>query len=323
MKNKLCGIGEALIDFIPEVKGERLKDVPSFTRVAGGAPANVIGAVTKLGIPSKMLTKLGDDPFGDYIIDVLNDAGIDTSNIERDQEGETALAFVSLAADGNRDFKFYRKNSADLRYSVDDIPEDILDDCGMIHFCSVDLVESPMKEAHKKLIDMAIEQGVKVSFDPNLRFSLWDDLDALKKTVNDFIPYADIIKISDEELEFITGKTDIKDAVPDLLSGRAKYVIYTKGADGAEIYTKDGVVEAPGYSIDVRDTTGAGDSFIGAFLFCILRDEIDDLDSVSKDKLYEYLDFANAYAANTSTKEGALAAMATMDEIQEWIKNRK
>ena len=323
MKNKLCGIGEALIDFIPDVKGERLKDVPSFTRVAGGAPANVIGAVTKLGIPSKMLTKLGDDPFGDYIIDVLNDAGIDTSNIERDQEGETALAFVSLAADGNRDFKFYRKNSADLRYSVDDIPEDILDDCGMIHFCSVDLVESPMKEAHKKLIDMAIEQGVKVSFDPNLRFSLWDDLDALKKTVNDFIPYADIIKISDEELEFITGKTDIKDAVPDLLSGRAKYVIYTKGADGAEIYTKDGVVEAPGYSIDVRDTTGAGDSFIGAFLFCILRDEIDDLDSVSKDKLYEYLDFANAYAANTSTKEGALAAMATMDEIQEWVKNRK
>ncbi|WP_287477536.1 carbohydrate kinase family protein [Anaerostipes sp.] len=323
MKNKLCGIGEALIDFIPDVKGERLKDVPSFTRVAGGAPANVIGAVTKLGIPSKMLTKLGDDPFGDYIIDVLNDAGIDTSNIERDQEGETALAFVSLAADGNRDFKFYRKNSADLRYSVDDIPENILDDCGMIHFCSVDLVESPMKEAHKKLIDMAIEQGVKVSFDPNLRFSLWDDLDALKKTVNDFIPYADIIKISDEELEFITGKTDIKDAVPDLLSGRAKYVIYTKGADGAEIYTRDGVVEAPGYSIDVRDTTGAGDSFIGAFLFCILRDEIDDLDSVSKDKLYEYLDFANAYAANTSTKEGALAAMATMDEIQEWIKNRK
>lgn len=324
MKNRLCGIGEALIDFIPDVKGQRLKDVPSFTRVAGGAPANVIGAVTKLGIPSKMLTKLGDDPFGDYIIDVLNEVGIDTSNIERDQEGETALAFVSLAADGNRDFKFYRKNSADLRYSVDDIPDDILDDCGMIHFCSVDLVESPMKEAHKKLIDMAIEKGVKVSFDPNLRFSLWDDLDALKKTVNDFIPYADIIKISDEELEFITGKTDIKDAAPELLSaGRGKYVIYTKGADGAEIYTKDGMVEAPGYSIEVRDTTGAGDSFIGAFLFCILRDEVDDLNSVSKEKLYEYLDFANAYAANTSTKEGALAAMAAMDEIQEWIRNRK
>ena len=94
MKNKLCGIGEALIDFIPEVKGQRLKDVPSFKRVAGGAPANVVGAVTKLGIPSKFLTKLGDDPFGDYIVEVLDEAGIDTSNIARDKEGETALAFV-------------------------------------------------------------------------------------------------------------------------------------------------------------------------------------------------------------------------------------
>lgn len=323
MKNKLCGIGEALIDFIPEVKGQRLKDVPSFTRVAGGAPANVVGAVTKLGIPSKFLTKLGDDPFGDYIVEVLDQAGIDTSNIERDQEGETALAFVSLAADGNRDFKFYRKNSADLRYNVEDIPTDVLDDCGMIHFCSVDLVESPMKQAHKKLIDMAIAQNVKVSFDPNLRFSLWDDLDQLKETVNEFLDYADIIKISDEELEFITGYTDIKDAVPGLLSKRAKYVVYTKGKDGAEVYTKDGVVEASGYTVDVRDTTGAGDSFIGAFLYCLLRDEVENLNSVSKETLHSYLDFANAYAANTTTKEGALAAMADAQEMEAWMAQLK
>lgn len=323
MNNRLCGIGEALIDFIPELKGQRLKDVPSFTRVAGGAPANVVGAVTKLGIPSKFLTKLGDDPFGDYIVEVLDEAGIDTSNIARDQEGETALAFVSLAEDGNRDFKFYRKNSADLHYSVDDIPEDILSDCGMIHFCSVDLVDFPMKEAHKKLIEMAIEQNVMVSFDPNLRFSLWDDLDQLKKTVNDFLPYADIIKISDEELEFITGYTDIKDAVPGLLSGRGKYIIYTKGKDGAEIYTKNGKVEALGYTVEVRDTTGAGDSFIGAFIFCILRDQVKDLDSVSEETLYEYLDFANAYAAYTTTKEGALAAMATSEEMIDWRKQLK
>lgn len=319
MKNKLCGIGEALIDFIPDVKGQRLKDVPSFTRVAGGAPANVVGAVTRLGIPSKFLTKLGDDPFGDYIIDVLNEAGIDTSNIARDQEGETALAFVSLASDGNRDFKFYRKNSADLRYSVEDIPENILDDCGMIHFCSVDLVDSPMKEAHKKLIEMAMEQGVKVSFDPNLRFSLWDDLDKLKTTVNEFLEYADIIKISDEELEFITGHTEIADAVPELLSKRAKYVIYTKGKDGAEVYTKKGMVCAPGYSVEVRDTTGAGDSFIGAFLYCLLNDEVEDLENVSEEVLRSYLEFANAYAANTTTKEGALAAMADRNEIEEWM----
>ena len=208
-----------------------------------------------------------------------------------------------------------------LTISVEDIPTDILDDCGMIHFCSVDLVESPMKEAHKKLINMAIEQGVKVSFDPNLRFSLWDDLDKLKETVNEFLAYADIIKISDEELEFITGYTDIKDALDGLFTNRAKYVIYTKGADGAEIYTKKGsVIGAPGYKIDVRDTTGAGDSFIGAFLYCLLNDEVENLENVDDDTLRRYLDFANAYAANTTTKEGALAAMADKAEMEEWIK---
>lgn len=321
MNKKLCGIGEALIDFIPEVKGQRLKDVPSFRRVAGGAPANVVGAVSKLGIPSKFLTKLGNDPFGDYIEDVFREAGMDTAGIVRDEEGETALAFVSLAADGNRDFKFYRKNSADLLYSVGDIPENVLDDCGMIHFCSVDLVESPMKEAHKKLIQMAMEKNVLVSFDPNLRFSLWDDLSELKKTVNEFIPYADILKISDEELFFITGHSDIEAALPDLLTGRVKYVIYTKGKDGAELYTKDGMVGAPGYSVEVRDTTGAGDSFIGAFLFCILRDQITDLNAVSLENLARYLQFANAYAAYTTTKEGALAAMATAEEMEKWLES--
>ena len=238
-------------------------------------------------------------------MEVLDEAGIDTSNIARDKDGETALAFVSLASDGNRDFKFYRKNSADLRYSVEDIPADILNDCGMIHFCSVDLVESPMKEAHKKLIDMAIAQNVKVSFDPNL---------------TTYVIEGDI---SDEELEFITGHTDIKDALDGLFANRAKYVIYTKGADGAEVYTRNGMVEASGYKIDVRDTTGAGDSFIGAFLYCLLNDEVEDLESVSDDTLRNYLDFANAYAANTTTKEGALAAMADRAEMDEWMKTLK
>lgn len=320
MDNKLCAIGEALIDFIPNQKGQRLKDVQSFIRVAGGAPANVVGAVTKLGIPSRFLTKLGADPFGDYIQEVFENVGIDTNHIKRDEEAETALAFVSLAADGNRDFKFYRKNSADLRFAPEDIADDVLDDCRMIHFCSVDLVDSPMKEAHKKLIRLAIEQEKLVSFDPNLRFSLWDDLEQLKQTVNEFLVYADIIKISDEELEFITGYTKIEDALPELFSHRAKYIVYTMGADGAAVYTKEKKVTVPGYRVEVRDTTGAGDSFIGAFLYRILKDRVENLEEVSEETLQEYLQFANAYAAYTTTKEGALDAMAWADEMDEWIK---
>lgn len=322
MNNKLCAIGEALIDFIPNQKGKRLKDVETFRRVAGGAPANVAGAVTKLGISSKFLTKLGADPFGDYIEEVFHKVGIDTSQIKRDKEAETALTFVSLADDGNRDFKFYRKNSADLRFSKEDIAEDVLDDCGMIHFCSVDLVESPMKEAHRKLIDMAILKNKIVSFDPNLRFSLWEDLDSLKQTVNEFMEYADIIKISDEELSFITGFENIEEALPTLFSHRAKYIVYSMGGDGAAVYLKNGkVVKETGYRVEVRDTTGAGDSFIGAFLYCILRDEVRDLESVTEDTLKDYLRFANCYAAFTTTKEGALDAMATAEEMEVWSKN--
>lgn len=323
MSQKLCVIGEALIDFIPDVKGKRLKDVQSFARVAGGAPANVAGAVTKLGIPSKFLTKLGADSFGDYIQEVLENVGIDTSSIKRDEEGETPLAFVSLAADGNREFQFYRKNSADLRMSPEDIAADVLDDCRMIHFGSVDLVESPMKEAHRKLIRMALEQGKIVSFDPNLRFSLWDDLDKLKQTVKEFLEYADIIKVSDEELEFITGYTNIEDALPELFAHRAKYIVYTMGADGAAVYTRAKKVTAPGFKVQVRDTTGAGDSFIGAFLYRILKDDVEDLEEVSEEILKDYLSFANAYAAYTTTKEGALDAMAWADEMEEWLKTIK
>ena len=134
-------------------------DVPSFHRAADGAPANVAGTGCKLGLLSKVLTKLGEDAFGDYIIETLEKSGIDTSSILRNRNYETSLAFVSLKEDENQDFAFYRKNSVDLHLTEDEIPDNILDDCGMIHFCSADLVESSMKQAHYKLITMAKEKG--------------------------------------------------------------------------------------------------------------------------------------------------------------------
>lgn len=319
LKKGLCAIGEALIDFVPDVKGVALKDVPSFHRAAGGAPANVAGAVSKLGIPSRFLTKLGNDSFGDYIIETLKSSGIDTSGIVQDDSYETSLAFVSLKEDGNREFAFYRKNSADLHYQPDEIPDSILDDCGMIHFCSVDLVESSMKQAHHRLIEMAKDRGVTVCFDPNLRFSLWNDKEMLRKTVREFLPMADIVKISDEELEFITGCCEIDDALPMLFKGNTKCVVYTMGSAGACIFTENFTVFHKGYHVNAIDTTGAGDSFIGAFEYCLLRDEISDVSLLSKEKAQEYLAFANAYAAYTTTKQGALSSMADSLEMQNWL----
>lgn len=319
----LCAIGEALIDFVPDVKGVSLKDVSSFHRAAGGAPANVAGAVSKLGIPSKFITKLGKDAFGDYIIETLRDSGIDISSIIQDETYETSLAFVSLKEDGNREFAFYRKNSADLHYRPEEIPESVLDDCGMIHFCSVDLVESSMKLAHEKLIRMARQKDVIVCFDPNLRMSLWKDKEKLRNTVKDFLPLADIVKISDEELEFITGKTYIDDALPFLFQGNTKCVVYTMGKDGACVFTENCSAFRNGYTVNAVDTTGAGDSFIGAFEYCLLKDKVTDLKKLTRAQLEQYLDFANAYAAYTTTKQGALSSMADEKQMREWLKELK
>ena len=316
MKQKLCVIGEALIDFIPQRKGCSLQDVESFSRVAGGAPANVAGAVAKLGIPAMVLTQLGKDAFGDHIIESLKNSGIDTSHILQSTEYDTSLSFVSLREDGNRDFQFYRRTAADLQYGPENITEDLLDDCGMVHFCSVSLVDSPMKEAHRALLELAMKKGVLISFDPNLRFALWNDPDALYQTIHEFLPYADILKLSDEELTFITGKQTIEEALPMLFAHRCKCIIYTQGKDGATLYRRNDHTSAKGHQVRVVDTTGAGDSFIGAFLYCLLKEKIDDLENTPIESMEHFLKFANLYAAHTTTMAGALAAMADQEQLR-------
>lgn len=317
---KLCAIGEALIDFIPNEKGKRLKNVTSFKQVVGGAPTNVAASVARLGGESIILTKLGDDAFGDHIVDTLDQCGIDTQYIKRSTNLDTSLAFVSLSDDGNRDFKFYRKTAADLDYSKEDLPYDAVNQCGMIHFCSVSLVESKMKEAHTKLLEYAVEHLIPISFDPNLRLSLWDNHVALKQTVNDFIQYADILKVSDEEVEFITGFENIEDALGNIFKQRCQIVIYTQGKDGATLYFKDGTkIHCSGYHVDVKDTTGAGDSFIGAFLYKVLESN-KSLDEIENEEFRAFLDFANIYAAHTTTLEGALDALANQEELQKFVK---
>lgn len=314
---KLCVIGEALIDFIPEAKGKRLKDVGSFKKVAGGAPANVAAAVTRLGGRAKIVTQLGEDAFGDFIKETLANCGVETDDIHTTKEGDTGLAFVSLADDGNRDFKFYRRTCADKMLHPSMVNEETLRECGILHFCSVDLIESPMKYTHKKLIELALDQNMLISFDPNVRLSLWDDPDSLRNTIHEFIPYAHILKLSDEELEFITGETSLEQALPQLFTGNVQCLIYTRGKDGAVIYHKGQQCgEVEGHSIEAVDTTGAGDSFIGAFLYKLLEDHVDNLETISSDMLKTDLEFANRYAAHTATKEGAISALATQEELE-------
>ncbi len=315
---KLVAIGEALIDFIPTEKGCSLGEVDTFHPVTGGAPANVCGAYTKLGGTSEMITQLGNDAFGDKIEKDLKGFGIQTEHIIRTDEANTCLAFVSLMEDGNREFSFYRKPSADMLLQKQDINEKWFENSFALHFCSVSLGEYPMKYAHKTAIEYAKKAGAIISFDPNIRLPLWNDHKALKNTVLEFLPYADILKISDEELEFITGYQTIEQAKEILFQGNVKVVIFTKGAEGAEVYTNHMKATSEGKKVKALDTTGAGDAFIGSFLYQLSADGMtaETLSDLSEQKAVEYMNFSNTYCAYSVQGKGAIASYATMEDMK-------
>ncbi|PFN95899.1 carbohydrate kinase [Bacillus sp. AFS076308] len=313
----MYSIGEVLIDFIPLQKGKALKDVVEFERAPGGAPANVAAAVAKYGGRASMITKLGNDAFGDFLLEQLQQAGVMTDNISRTSEANTGLAFVSLRADGERDFSFYRNPSADLLLHESEIEENWFEEGDILHFCSVDLVESPMKQAHVKAIRLAKDKGSIISFDPNVRLPLWEHPEACRNTILEFIPKAHLVKISDEELEFITGIDEVDRAIQSLFVGDVKAVIFTKGSHGAELYIKGQQFQSSGFAVDVQDTTGAGDAFIGGFLYKLLEKNVrqQNLEEVLHKYHQEILTYANASGALTTTGKGAISSLPTKEEI--------
>jgi len=311
---KVFSIGEALIDFIPREKGVPLKEVTEFQKAPGGAPANVACALGKLGINSIFIGKVGADAFGDFLIDTLSGCNVDTSYMSQTRIAKTALAFVSLKADGNRDFMFYRNPSADMLLSKDEIDSNWFSKSDVLHFGSVDLIEAPVKYAHKKAINSVKSKGGTISFDPNVRLALWDDEKCCKDTINEFLPYADILKISDEELEFITGLNNEADALRSLFVGNVKIIAYTKGSKGAELHTESLAVSVPARDVEVIDTTGAGDAFMGALLYKLISYR-DVLYNITEKQAYDILNFANTAASISVTRKGAISSLPSLDEI--------
>lgn len=318
---KVIAIGEALIDFIPQQKGVALNEVEGFLRVPGGAPLNVAAAVAKLGGRAQMLTKLGVDGFGDAILEEVKPLGVDVSRIGRTTEANTALAFVSLKEDGERDFSFYRNPSADMLLSGDEICEEDFEEGSILHFCSVSLIDAPIKQAHKKAIEYTTKHNGIISFDPNVRLPLWKTAEACREAILDFLPLSNIVKISDEELEFITGIKDEQEALKSLFVGNVEVVIYTKGTNGSDFITKDRVVTVPSFKVQAEDTTGAGDSYIGSFLYQVSKTvaNLQELVQLSDEKVTEIMTFSAATAALTVSKKGAIAALPTIEAVMEMM----
>ena len=317
MNDVLVAIGEALIDFIPDRSGCDFKDVNSFSPKVGGAPANVCAAFARLGGKARMLTMLGDDPFGHKITCELRSVGVDTSFISFTDKANTALAFVSLNTDGNRTFSFYRKPSADMLYSKENITEECFDGVFALHFCSVSLGDFPMKEAHIKAIEIMHGKNGIVSFDPNLRFNLWESKDLLKQAVREFIPKSDIVKLSEDELKFVTGSSDINTGAEYLFNKGVKLVLYTCGSKGAYAFTKSASAFSPACKVKAVDTTGAGDGFAGAFLFKLHNygATANNLCALTEQTLSDCLAFANTFCGASVMKKGAIASYPTADEM--------
>ena len=286
---KLLAIGEALIDMIPSNTG-RIMDVNNFTPKVGGAPLNVCGAYTKLGGSSNIITMLGKDPFGDKIVNELIGFGINTDYVKRTNAANTSLAFVALDENANREFSFYRNMGADMLMSEDDVDKNWFMDAYALHFCSVSLGDFPMRRAHNKAIKYAKENGLIVSFDPNVRLPLFDDHEYLKNVIHEYIQYADILKISDEEVEFIFGNKDIEENLDYLFDQGVKLLVYTSGKDGAVAYTKNVVAHSKGIKVNAVDTTGAGDGFIGCLLYQMAKENVDleQINILTEEQLNEF-----------------------------------
>ncbi len=314
---KVVAIGELLIDFVPQQKGCALDEVTHFERVAGGAPANVAAAVARLGGDAAMISQVGEDAFGTHILKVLRSNGVDTSYVFRTGRANTGLAFVSLDATGNREFSFFRNPSADLFLNQDQITAEMFDDCAVLHFCSVDLVDWPVRAAHRKAIALAKQAGALISFDPNVRLPLWNSPAECQAAIREFLPYADVVKLSDDEVEFVIGCRDEREAAEKLFGMGCRLLLVTRGTDGSAAYTPHAHAFAETLRVPVTDTTGAGDSFIGSFLYQLTRDAVtrDDLAGLTEKQLADYLAFSARYASLTVQCKGAV--MATLAELNQ------
>lgn len=317
--SKLYSIGELLIDFMSVGTGS-LKDTAQFVKKAGGAPANVCVQAVKLGQKAAYLTKVGNDGFGEFLIETLQKEGVDTTYISKSNEHDTSLAFVSLQSNGEREFSFFRKVAADLYFTAEDFATVEFTNSDVLEYGSVALKTETAKTTHRYLIDKARSSGALICFDPNLRFNLWDDKDELRQVVKEFAAYADVVKVGEDELEFITELRG-QQAVDKMLEGNVKLLLVTDGANGAVLHVKGAKIACNGYKVKSVDTTGAGDSFFGAFIAQLMEKGATATNLLDgKFNYKQMLQFACKCGAYTTTNYGSMAAMGNKEKVEKVVK---
>ena len=313
-KYDVLALGELLIDFTEN--GVSSQGNTIYEANPGGAPCNVLAMLNRLGHKTAFMGKVGVDIFGKRLKDVLDQVGIDTQGLLMDPDVRTTLAFVQTFADGDRDFSFYRNPGADMMLKADELKEDMLADCRIFHFGTLSMTHDEVREATKKAIAIAKENGALISFDPNLRPPLWSSLELAREQVDYGLRQCQILKISDNEIQWFTGKEDFDEGILILQDTyQIPLILLSMGKAGSRAYYKDLRVEkAPYLQKNTIETTGAGDTFGGSCLHFVLKYGLDQLD---EDKLMEMLSFANAAASIITTRKGALKVMPEEKEVKE------
>lgn len=318
MKKKydVLALGELLIDFTEN--GISGQGNTIFEANPGGAPCNVLAMLNKLGHKTAFMGKVGVDIFGNKLKAVLDEVGIDTSALVMDADVRTTLAFVQTFADGDRDFSFYRNPGADMMLKEEELKTDMFSACEIFHFGTLSMTHDEVRRATKKAIALAKENGALVSFDPNLRPPLWSSLDLAREQVAYGLGQCDILKISDNEIQWFTGKEDYDEGIAVLQETyHIPLILLSLGKEGSRAYYKGLRVEkAPYLQENTIETTGAGDTFGGSCLHFVLEYGLDNLD---EEKLLEMLSFANGAASLITTRKGALKVMPEVDEVNKLI----
>jgi fructokinase len=314
----VAALGELLIDFTYAGLSESGNIL--FERNAGGAPANVLAAVSRLGCTGAFIGKVGNDAFGRFLAQVLDENKIETRGLKYSDDVNTTLAFVHLDEKGDRSFSFYRKPGADITLEERDIEYGLIENAKIFHFGSLSMTDEPSKSATIKAVRFAKSKGKIISYDPNWRPLLWEDETSAKCTMLEGMEYADIVKLSDNELSFLTGTEDLEYGSKLLFDKGIKLVVITLGARGCFYKHASGSGRLDTYDIKVVDTTGAGDAFLGGLLFHISRLQ-GRLESLNKSEIEAMLDFSNAVGALCASRRGGIPAMPDIGKVKECMEN--
>jgi fructokinase len=311
MADVIC-LGELLIDFVPTQTGVNLREVPGFNKLPGGAPANVVVGLKRFGVDSAFMGKVGDDAFGHFLAATLQLAGIDIDNLLFSDEARTALAFIALDADGERDFMFYCHPSADMLFRPEEVDADAIGAAKLVHFGSLSLRPAPVRAATLHALDLAQQAGCLISYDPNLRLSLWADADAAREGLLSGLARAHIVKMSEDEVSFLSDGENLDAAIADLWHPDLQLLVVTRGNRGCRYFIPDSSGNVETFQVTAVDTTGAGDGFVAGLLQGIVKDPSTLGD---EQKLKDLCRFANAAGALTTTSYGAIPALPDLQQV--------